>query len=98
MRKNGMIYLYDKGGGLVDARIYSDTYKRKELIKKWRKLYAAKFNDCFLQYAPNVDLRLIGDNGENILRQKAPPMGPNGRFIKVHKVGKQSTKADYKDH
>jgi len=74
MIKQGMIFLYDRAGGLVTGRGYDSPRQRKEVIEMWRKMYAAKFYTCFIQIAPHVDATRVLADGRNSKKHKPEPV------------------------
>lgn len=71
MRREGIIFLYDRTGEeVVAAKKYDFPGERKTIIESWEKMYAGLFQKCYIQIAPVVIIEMIGDRGENI---KYPP-------------------------
>lgn len=66
----GIIFLLDPIGGIIDGKPYRSKGKRNDIIEIWRELYSAAFNKCYLQIAPvvtNISLgtkRVFEYNGE----------------------------------
>ena len=64
--KAGMIFLYGLGSDRpVAGHQYKDRAQRKNIIKQWMALYAAAYNDCYLQIVPQTNIQRINRKGEN---------------------------------
>lgn len=68
--KRGMIYLMSRDGEQVTGRGYDSVPDRKKIIEHWRKMYAAKYYNCILQIAPQVDITRVRADGTNSKKHK----------------------------
>jgi len=69
--KSGTITLYDHIEQFLDSRKYEYNHDKKRIIAHWKIIYAQKYDGCYIQYSPDVDINLIDKNGCNIQRKNA---------------------------
>jgi len=61
----GMVYLYDRDGEIVTGKSYDFQKDRNNIVEGWRRLYAAAFNSCYIQIAPNANPKAVHEDGTN---------------------------------
>jgi hypothetical protein len=61
----GKIELYGQDDTMVAHYKYNCVKARKEIIEKWKGLYAEAFNKCYFIIIPIVDISMVKLNGEN---------------------------------
>lgn len=65
MIKQGQISLYDNRGIIIATSRYDGTYKRKQIIEKWKLLYGRNYFNCYLQIEPVADENMVETDGTN---------------------------------
>lgn len=67
----GIIYLYSRGGEMLQYKSYDSRPCRKEIIRTWRSQYGFRFYQCFLQIVPHANEQSVHKlNGENIHKKE----------------------------
>jgi len=65
MTRKGTIYLFYKTGELVIGRPYTGLKERDRIISYWEMIYAAAYENCFLQIAPEANEESVNEDGTN---------------------------------
>ena len=65
MPAQGTIFLLNRIEEIIDTRVYANSWKRKQIIDNWKKIYAAKFDSCFIQINPECNFRMVNKDGTN---------------------------------
>jgi hypothetical protein len=82
MPVKGNVTLCDKEGNAVTSREYDGHRGRNIIFEQWKKFYGAKYNSCYIQYAPVVNILAIAVDGSNT-RKKPVQNRVNGKYISV---------------
>ena len=61
--KSGAIMLVSEYEEIVDYKRYKSNAERIKHIEAWKKMYAKGFNKCYLQFAPDVNIELVNEDG-----------------------------------
>lgn len=62
---HGRIELYGQDDTMVAHSKYNCVRVRKDIIEKWKGLYAEAFNKCYFIIIPIVDVSKVKLDGEN---------------------------------
>jgi len=70
MRVGGTIYLHRKKDDMmIRYRVYHSRVARNEIIEYWRKMYAKKFDECYIQISPNYDIEKVNEQGLDTIKR-----------------------------